>query len=97
MLNPDGVFLGNYRTAFCGLDLNRQYADPTEWCTPENYHLKKMLRGLANDSNVALDFVIDLHSHSTAMNGFSAPRITCPTPSPSPLTIPPPCADLGSP
>jgi hypothetical protein len=71
MLNPDGVFLGNYRTAFCGLDLNRQYAEPSEWCTPENFHLKEMLGRLAKDPNIALDFIIDLHSHSTAMNGMN--------------------------
>jgi predicted deacylase len=75
MLNPDGVFLGNYRTAFCGLDLNRQYDKPTAWCTPENLHLKEMLKALAEegehgDAPVSLDFVIDLHSHSTAMNAF---------------------------
>ena len=29
-----------------------------------------MLKGLADDPNVSLDFVIDMHSHSTAMNAF---------------------------
>ena len=31
---------------------------------------QEMLRTLAQDSHVALDFVVDLHSHSTAMNAF---------------------------
>jgi len=70
MLNPDGVFLGNYRTAFCGLDLNRQYDAPSAWCTPENFHLKEMLKNLAGSPHASLDFVVDLHSHSTAMNAF---------------------------
>ena len=25
MINPDGVFVGNYRTGLLGLDLNRQF------------------------------------------------------------------------
>lgn len=70
MLNPDGVFLGNYRTAFCGLDLNRQYDKPTAWCMPENFHLKTLLKDIADSPAASLDFVIDLHSHSTAMNAF---------------------------
>ena len=28
MLNPDGVFLGNYRSSYVGTDLNRQWANP---------------------------------------------------------------------
>ena len=47
-----------------------QYDKPTAWCTPENLHLKEMLKELADDAEVSLDFVIDLHSHSTAMNAF---------------------------
>lgn len=27
MINPDGVILGNYRTGFAGIDLNRNYKD----------------------------------------------------------------------
>jgi len=29
MLNPDGVIMGNFRTSFCGRDLNRQYGRPS--------------------------------------------------------------------
>jgi murein tripeptide amidase MpaA len=29
MVNPDGVALGNYRTNFAGLDLNRKWIHPT--------------------------------------------------------------------
>uniref|UniRef100_A0A7S4NYK6 Peptidase M14 domain-containing protein n=2 Tax=Guillardia theta TaxID=55529 RepID=A0A7S4NYK6_GUITH len=70
MLNPDGVFLGNYRTAFCGLDLNRQWANPAEWLVPENYHVKSLIKELADDPWISLDFVIDMHAHSTSMNAF---------------------------
>ena len=34
MLNPDGVFLGNYRCDFLGFDLNRQWIDPSNWLHP---------------------------------------------------------------
>lgn len=29
MLNPDGVVLGNHRCGVAGLDLNRQWIDPS--------------------------------------------------------------------
>jgi len=29
MLNPDGVIVGNYRCSLAGLDLNRQYINPS--------------------------------------------------------------------
>jgi murein tripeptide amidase MpaA len=34
MLNPDGVFLGNYRSTVMGLDLNRSWHIATPWCHP---------------------------------------------------------------
>ena len=35
MLNPDGVFLGNYRCSYLGYDLNRFWAKPDSWGMPE--------------------------------------------------------------
>ena len=35
MLNPDGVIVGNYRTNLNGLDLNRQWQNPTMKMSPE--------------------------------------------------------------
>jgi len=70
MINPDGVYNGNYRTSLCGNDLNRQWESPSEWCHPENYHIKQMLHTLTQDAGISLDFVIDMHAHSTSMNAF---------------------------
>ena len=47
MLNPDGVVLGNYRCSVAGLDLNRQWADPSEQTMPSIFHLKRLMRSLA--------------------------------------------------
>lgn len=30
ILNPDGVIAGNYRTSFCGSDINRTFGDAHE-------------------------------------------------------------------
>lgn len=34
MLNPDGVFLGNYRSTVMGTDLNRSWHIANSWCHP---------------------------------------------------------------
>lgn len=35
MLNPDGVTVGNFRTSFCGKDLNRQFKKNSTFLIPE--------------------------------------------------------------
>ena len=35
MLNPDGVVVGNFRTSFCGKDLNRQFKTSATFLIPE--------------------------------------------------------------
>jgi hypothetical protein len=37
---------------------------------PEIYYLKELLKTLAENPKVSLDFVIDLHAHSTAVGAF---------------------------
>ncbi|KAI8510035.1 Cytosolic carboxypeptidase 6 [Branchiostoma belcheri] len=70
MLNPDGVYLGNYRCSLMGFDLNRHWQDPSPWAHPTLQATKQLLMDLNGDEKVDLDFYIDIHAHSTLMNGF---------------------------
>ena len=40
MLNPDGVINGNYRCNLSGVDLNRQWIDPSKKLHPTIFHTK---------------------------------------------------------
>ena len=44
MLNPDGVIVGNYRCSLTGLDLNRQWANPSVKAAPEIAAMKEMVK-----------------------------------------------------
>ena len=70
MLNPDGVVLGNYRSSLMGFDLNRHWNDPTIWAHPSISTAKDVIMALNQNSNVDLDFFIDIHAHSTLNNSF---------------------------
>ncbi|KAE9547834.1 hypothetical protein FO519_008954 [Halicephalobus sp. NKZ332] len=43
MLNPDGVYLGNYRCSLMGFDLNRQWQNPSSWGNPTIFATKNLL------------------------------------------------------
>lgn len=43
MLNPDGVYLGNYRCSLMGFDLNRHWVDPTPWAHPTVHAVKEIV------------------------------------------------------
>ena len=70
MLNPDGVALGNYRCSLMGFDLNRHWTDPSRWAHPTLEATKTLLLEYNDNPSVDLDFYIDIHAHSTLMNGF---------------------------
>ena len=42
MLNPDGVIVGNYRSALDGIDLNRNFRNPSKVLHPQIFLLKKL-------------------------------------------------------
>ncbi|EPQ07716.1 Cytosolic carboxypeptidase 6 [Myotis brandtii] len=70
MLYPDGVYLGNYRCSLMGFDLNRHWLDPSPWAHPTLYGVKQLIIQMYNDPKTSLEFYIDIHAHSTMMNGF---------------------------
>lgn len=70
MLNPDGVVLGNYRCSLMGFDLNRHWQEPSPWAHPTLVATKNVLMEMDSSENINLDFYIDIHAHSTLMNGF---------------------------
>ena len=43
MLNPDGVYLGNYRCSLMGFDLNRHWHEPSPWAHPALMATKQLL------------------------------------------------------
>ena len=43
MLNPDGVYIGNYRCSLMGFDLNRHWVDPTPWAHPTVHAVKEIV------------------------------------------------------
>lgn len=49
MVNPDGVYLGNYRSNIMGVDLNRCWHATTPWAHPALHAAKDML--MAIDKN----------------------------------------------
>uniref|UniRef100_A0A1I7XYQ8 Peptidase_M14 domain-containing protein n=1 Tax=Steinernema glaseri TaxID=37863 RepID=A0A1I7XYQ8_9BILA len=70
MLNPDGVYLGNYRCSLMGLDLNRQWLDPSLWAQPTIYATKNLLLQYNSNPQIDLTAVIDVHAHSQRTNSF---------------------------
>ncbi|KAI9204182.1 cytosolic carboxypeptidase 6 [Polychytrium aggregatum] len=70
MLNPDGVFHGNYRCCGLGYDLNRYWQNPKIEQQPTIVATKNLLIEYKDDPAYELEFYIDIHAHSTLMNGF---------------------------
>lgn len=70
MLNPDGVFLGNYRCSSVGFDLNRHWQRPSTWSAPTIAAVRRLMARYASNERWAPALALDLHAHSTATNGF---------------------------
>ncbi|XP_045119371.1 cytosolic carboxypeptidase 6-like [Portunus trituberculatus] len=70
MLNPDGVYLGNYRSTLMGFDLNRAWGDANQWGHPTIHATKKLLLMLNEAPWCELDLILDLHAHSSLLGTF---------------------------
>jgi murein tripeptide amidase MpaA len=70
MLNPDGVFLGNNRVNCIGHDLNRYWNNISFYTHPELSATLDMLKEFDTSEYYQLDFVIDIHAHSSLMGCF---------------------------
>ena len=61
MINPDGVSVGNSRSALCGNDLNETWSQPDRFVHPEVYYAKKILSKLKKDNEII--FAADFHAN----------------------------------
>jgi murein tripeptide amidase MpaA len=68
MLNSDGVILGNTRCSLSGLDLNREWQDPTKEQHPILHHFKELIKTTSKEREVVL--FCDFHGHSRKKNIF---------------------------
>eukprot|EP01017_Pseudomicrothorax_dubius_P030176 TRINITY_DN3736_c0_g1_i4.p1 TRINITY_DN3736_c0_g1~~TRINITY_DN3736_c0_g1_i4.p1 ORF type:complete len:304 (+),score=75.68 TRINITY_DN3736_c0_g1_i4:107-1018(+) len=68
MLNIDGVVNGNYRCNLAGVDLNRQWQDPSRKLHPTIYHTKQMIKKIREEREIVL--FCDIHGHSRKNNIF---------------------------
>ena len=56
MLNPDGVYYGNYRCSLMGYDLNRHWSDPSLWGQPSLYWTKQAILEYDRDPVISLGY-----------------------------------------
>ncbi|KAE8749703.1 hypothetical protein FOCC_FOCC003690 [Frankliniella occidentalis] len=70
MMNPDGVFLGNQRCSLLGIDLNRGWIDATPLSHPTLDAVQNLLADLNQRKDVHLDFVFDIHAHTSLHGAF---------------------------
>ena len=68
MLNVDGVVAGMYRCNHAGVDLNRQWSEPSKSKHPTIYYTKLMIKKLKEDRTIS--FYMDTHNHSRKKNIF---------------------------
>ena len=68
VLNPDGVTCGNYRSSVAGVDLNRQWNEPSKILHPTVFYLKETVAKLKKERDVFL--FCDIHGHSRKRNSF---------------------------
>ena len=62
MLNPDGVYTGNYRTGLMGIDFNRLFYSGKASLFPEIEALRNLVKQCKSSGK--LDLYLDLHGHS---------------------------------
>ncbi|MFC3032499.1 M14-type cytosolic carboxypeptidase [Pseudoalteromonas fenneropenaei] len=63
-MNPDGSHLGNHRTNALGIDLNRQWHQPSVELCPEVFHVMQAMK------STGVDLFIDLHGDETLPYNF---------------------------
>ena len=69
MLNPDGVIHGSYRCSLAGVDLNRQWKQPSPSLHPTIFHTKALWRHISEAHGTPL-LSCDFHGHSRRKNVF---------------------------
>jgi hypothetical protein len=70
MLNPDGVINGSHRCSLAGIDLNRQWREPTKALSPTIFWSKLLYRFITKlDRKILL--ACDFHGHSRKKNAFT--------------------------
>ncbi|XP_054706973.1 cytosolic carboxypeptidase 6-like [Uloborus diversus] len=70
MLNPDGSYVGNYRTCILGQDLNRCWTETSAHAYPTLAAVKAVIESLSSDKDVDLDMYLDLHAHTGLLGAF---------------------------
>lgn len=58
-MNPDGAVHGNLRVNSKGINLNREWADPSQELSPEVYYVQKKM------AEVGVDLFLDIHGDET--------------------------------
>ncbi|NXV05718.1 CBPC6 carboxypeptidase, partial [Cettia cetti] len=69
-LSPSVLCVSVCRCSLMGFDLNRHWANPSPWAHPTLHGVKELIIDMYNNPKINLEFYIDIHAHSTMMNGF---------------------------